>query len=407
MRQPFLIALLAAWLWLGGGSVGAAEILPGVEVLARFYGDRLAGKNVGIVTNPTGVNLDLVSTIDVVRAMPQVRVVRLFAPEHGLRGGLAAGEQVKGGRDPISGLPVISLHGATRKPAPAELEGIDVMLYDIQDVGHRTYTFISTLANVMEVCEDEGIEVMVLDRPEPLGGLHFGGPMLDEEHRSFIGIHDIPQYYGLTPGEFSRLYQRERTPKLKLTVIPMQGWRRGMTYGDLGWIWIPPSEHIPRWETSAFYAMTGTLGELRLVSEGVGTPLPFEQIGAPWIDAAALAEALNAQGLAGVIFRPTTFRPRYGTHNGELCSGVQIHLRDAAAVEPARVSQAILRTLRRLYPERVRFGQPGEQAMFTKALGETAQIRALASGEYAAADEATEKRLADYARRRQAVLIYE
>ena len=411
-RLSIALVLLPACIgaWHGVAAQPETPVAPGVEVLVDAYAARLEGKRVGILTNPSGVDRAMVSTIDRVRALPGVNVARLFAPEHGLRGGLAAGEMVKGGKDPVSGLPVVSLHGASRRPSPGDLKDLDIVLYDIQDVGHRTYTFVSSLTYLMEACEEAGVAVWVLDRPEPMGGKHFGGPMLDKANVSFIGVHDVPQVYGMTPGEWARLIQRERTPRLELSVVPMRGWRRGMTYGELGWVWVPPSEHIPRWESSFFYAMTGTLGELGVVSEGVGTPLPFEQIGAPWIDARKLARALNRAGLDGVKFRPTTFRPRYGAYQGQTCFGVQIHLTDHETCKPYRVSDLILTTLARDYAGRELFkpGSNDRYRMFLKAVGDGLFANALSSGDgFETYRGRARARLEAYARRRQAVLIYE
>lgn len=388
----------------------AAEVLPGVEVLASERADSLAGKRVAILTNPTGViRGGLVSTVDVVRKMPKVRVVRLFAPEHGVRGGFQAGENVDAQKiDPVSRLPVVSLHGQTRKPPAESLKDIDIVLYDIQDVGVRHYTFISTLAAMMEACEAAGVELWVLDRPDPLGGNKIGGPVLDPNLRSFIGAHTIPVTYGLTPGEFARLYKRERTPRLNLTVVPMRGWRRGMNYGDLGWPWVPPSEHIPRWETCFFYAMTGALGELQLVSEGVGTPLPFEQIGAPWIDSAGLAHELNSMRLEGVFFRPTVFRPRYGAYSGQFCNGVQIHLVDARRCNPAQVGEAIMAALVKLYPGQNLFSETDTETwkMFMNAMGDGDTVRLLNAGDIRGMHARIQSRLDNYMDRRKNVLLY-
>lgn len=387
----------------------ARLVTPGVEVLVNHYGERLSGKRVGIVTNPTGVDRTLVSTIDLVRALPGVQVVRLFSPEHGLRGAYAAGQQVNESRDPISGLPIVSLYGDSRRPPPEALKGLDVMIYDIQDVGHRTYTFVSTLTYVMEACEKAGVELWVLDRPEPTGGMSVGGPMLDPQNHSFIGIFNVPQVYGLTPGEWARLVKTEHTPRLKLTVVPMRGWKRGMTYGDLGWVWVSPSEHIPRWETCYFYAMTGTLGELGILSEGVGTPLPFEQIGAPWVDGPRLAQVLNDQKLPGVRFRPTFFRPRYGSYSGQVCNGVQIHLLAPRLCDPALVSGRIMEVLSTLYPARGLFKPARTDAyqMFVKSLGDNGFLRALARGGPFTEEEARmERQREDYKARIEKILIY-
>lgn len=364
--------------------VPAAEVWPGVEVLVRELPGELKGMRIGIVTNPTGVDRRLNSTIDLVRALPGVEVVRLFAPEHGIRGGFYAGDHVDETKDPISGLPIASLYGDTRRPTPEMLAGLDAILYDIQDIGHRSYTFVSTLTYVMEACEKAGVTVWVLDRPDPMGGNIVGGPMMDDGLRSFIGIHSVPLVYGMTPGEWARMIQVERTPRLELRVVHMKGWKRGMTYGDLGWPWVPPSQHIPRWESAYFYAMTGTIGELGQVNEGVGTPLPFELIGAPWLDGVGLAAEMNALGLPGVLFRAATFSPRYGMHDGKTCQGIQIHLIDPRRVQPARINMELMAALIRAAPSRNIFRHQKDRidnpTMFMKALGDAKLIETLASG---------------------------
>lgn len=407
-RLPLSIPLLMLAVTMLAASPVRAEVLPGVEVLVKDQPELLMGKRVAILTNPTGVDRNLVSTIDLVRALPGVQVVRLFSPEHGLRGLAYAGEEVDNFVDPISGLPVISLHGPTKMPERAALADLDAVVYDIQDTGHRTYTYVSTLTNLMAVCEDVGVEVVVLDRPVPIGGDKVGGPVLDEDLYSFIGIHNVPQVYGLTPGEWARLIKTERTPKVKLTVVPMTGWRRNMVYGDLGWPWVAPSEHIPHWESSFFYAMTGTLGELGVLSEGVGTSAPFQRVGAPWLNGPELANRLNAAGLAGVTFRPVAFRPRYYRYQGEVCEGVQIHLTDPKVCNPADVCWVLLKTLREMLPERNPFRADGSNPykMFLWALGDKELAAALSSGELSGADERIARAVAAYLPRRQAVLLY-
>ena len=362
-----------------------AEVLPGVEVLVRDYAEQLAGMRVGILTNPTGVTRELVSTIDAVRGIPGVEVVRLFSPEHGLRGQHYAGDKVNENRDPVSGLPVMSLYGATRRPTPEMLEGLDAVLYDIQDVGHRTYTFVSSLTYLMEACEEAGVAVWVLDRPDPTGGHIVGGPMIDEDLLSFIGVHPVPQVYGLTPGEWARMIRAERTPGIDLRVIPMDGWRRGMTFGETGWIWVPTSQHIPQWTSSYFYAMTGTIGELGKVSVGVGTPTPFELVGQEWLDGVEFARRLNARGLPGVIFRPVSYAPRYALGTGKMLHGVQIHISDYQAVESARVLGALVAELAELAPDKNLFAdylrEDGSPSGFLKALGKRDIAESLARNE--------------------------
>lgn len=388
------------------------EVLPGVEVLVRDYAAELAGKKVGILTNPTGVTRKLESTIDAVRNMPGVEVIRLFSPEHGLRGQHFAGDTVDETVDPVSGLPVMSLYGATRKPMPEMLEGLDVILYDIQDVGHRTYTFVSSLTYLMEACEEAGVAVWVLDRPDPTGGHVVSGPMIDEDLLSFIGIHTVPQVYGLTPGEWARMIKAERTPGIDLRVVPMEGWRRGMTFGETGWIWVPTSQHIPQWTTSYFYGMTGTIGELGKVNVGVGTPTPFELIGQEWLDGVELANRLNAHGLPGVIFRAVSYSPRYALGTGKMLHGVQIHISDYKTVDPARVLGALIAELAQAAPEKNLFAdylrENGSPSGFLKALGRREMAERLAAGEVP--EELLTGRspeLEAFVQRRASYLIYE
>lgn len=379
-----LPALAGLAMILTAFSAAARDVRPGVEVLIDDYAKHLRGKRVGILTNATGVDRELNSTVDLVRALEEVEVVRLFSPEHGIRGVAAAGEAVEDGVDPVSGLPVVSLYGATRKPTQAMLEDLDIVLYDIQDIGSRSYTYVSTLTYLMEACQKAEVEVWVLDRPAPMGGHRVGGPMIDHDLMSFIGVHRVAQIYGMTPGEWARMIQSERTPSVTLKVIPLDGWRRGMKYGDLGWAWVPPSPHIPHWETCYFYAMTGILGELGKVSEGVGTPLPFELVGAPWLDGNALAAELNAQHMKGVTFRPMSFTPRYGGFEGQVCHGVQIHVTDFERVSPATVSRELMEAINAVAPEQAIFGDidlAGEPSLFLKALGDRGMAQALRDGE--------------------------
>jgi uncharacterized protein YbbC (DUF1343 family) len=386
-------------------------VLTGLEVLLRDHAAELQGRRIGILTNPTGVTRALDSTIDAVRALPGIEVVRLFGPEHGVRGQHFAGAKVNETVDPVSGLPVVSLYGATRRPTQEMLEGLDVVLYDIQDVGHRTYTYVSTLTYLMEACAAAGVAVWVLDRPDPLGGRVVGGPMLDPDLVSFIGVHPVPQVYGMTPGEWARMVRAERVPEVDLRVIPLEGWQRGMTYGETGLPWVPPSQHIPHWESSFFYAMTGTIGELRRVNEGVGTPTPFELIGAPWLDGREFAHRLNALGLPGVRFRALSYTPRYGTGSGELLQGVQIHVLDYEGVDPPRVGAALMAQLAEIAPEQAIFARylndDGSATGFLKALGDRAIAEALAENRVPQALVTGESQaLRDFMKRRAGYLIY-
>jgi len=388
----------------------ADSFQPGIEILARHYADQLKNKRVGILTNPTGVDRNLRSTIDIIRSLPDVNVIRLFSPEHGIRGSYKAGEKVDEYIDAATGLLIVSLYGKSRRPPLSSIEDLDVVVYDIQDIGSRTYTFISTMTYMMESCEKAGVSFLVLDRPCPMGGDRIGGPMIEERFLSFIGIHNVPQVYGLTAGEWARLIQAERTPDIRLAVIPMKGWKRGRLFGDLDFPWVPTSEHIPGWETAFFYAMTGSLGELGNVSNGVGTPTPFELVGGPWIDAAKITAVMNRLELRGVRFRSTSFRPRYGTFDGVLCHGFHIHLTAPSQCDPAKVGLKILEVLNTLYPKKNLFRDTGRDGyrMFQKSLGDSGLIEKLESGqELDSSEMILERSLQDYRKRRHAVLIYE
>jgi uncharacterized protein YbbC (DUF1343 family) len=279
------------------------SVHPGIDVLIARDFDVLAEKRIGLVTNPTGVTRDLRSTIDVLHAAPGVRLVRLFGPEHGVRGAAPAGKHVGHFTDDATGLEVHSLYGPTRKPKPEMLAGLDVLVFDIQDIGSRSYTYISTLALVMEAAAEQGIEVVVLDRPNPLGGERIEGRPLDLKYRSFVGHLPIPYCHGMTVGELARMINGEGWlpdgRQCALTVVPMRGWQRSMTFAATGLPWVPTSPHIPRADSAYFYAATGIMGELHVISEGVGYPLPFEVVGRPRRVGAQAGRGLEPPGATG------------------------------------------------------------------------------------------------------------
>ncbi len=356
-------------------AVPSQPVKPGIDVLRDRGFDILRGKRVGLITNPTGVSADLEQTIDILHR--SVNLVALFGPEHGVRGDVEAGRYIENYTDPRTGLPVYSLYGRTRKPTREMLRGIDVLVYDIQDIGVRSYTYISTMGYAMEAAAEYGVEFVVLDRPNPLTGVRVEGPMLDLAYKSFVGMYPIPYVYGMTVGELARMINEERWlnggARCNLTVVPMEGWKRAMWWDETGLQWIPPSPNIPRSETAMFYVMTGLLGELGTVNQGVGFTLPFELVGAPWIDAAALADALNRRSLAGVYFRPTHYKPFYVALNNHTYrySGVQIHIVDRNRISLSAVMLTVLDVLYRTYPDRNIYerARTGKVEMFDKVLG--------------------------------------
>lgn len=343
------------------------HVVPGIEVLLEERIDLLAGKRVGLVTNPTGIDRDLRSSVDLLVAHPDVRLVALFGPEHGVRGDVQAGDRVDSSHDRKTGLPVHSLYGEHREPTAAMLEGIDVLVFDIQDVGARFYTYPYTLANVMRAARRAGIPVVVPDRPNPIGGKHVEGPVLEPEYTSFVGMFPIPIRHGMTIGELAMLFNDAFGIGAELHVVPMRGWRRGMREPGQALPWILPSPNMPTPDTALVYPGTA-LFEGTNVSEGRGTTRPFETIGAPFVDAEALAERMNALALPGVRFRPTWFTPTFSKHAGELCGGVQLHVTDRDAFRPVRTGIALLMAMRAMHPDDFAF-LPGESPFFDKLAG--------------------------------------
>lgn len=337
------------------------RVKTGIDVLRDRGFDILKGKRVGLITNPTGITADLQSTVDVLFNAPGVKLVALFGPEHGVRGDEDAGKSVETYADPKTGLTVYSLYGKTRKPTKEMLQGVDVLVYDIQDIGVRSYTYISTMGLAMEAAAENNIPLVVLDRPDPLTGTRVEGPMLHPRFKSFIGAFPVPYVYGMTAGELAKMVNGEQwlggNSKCDLTVVPLQGWKRSMWWDETGLVWVPTSPHIPHWQTTIFYVLTGLLGELATANQGVGYTLPFELVGAPWVDQYALTRYLNSLNLAGVVFRPLTYTPFYRDTTGIRYKGVQIHLTDREKLDMTAVQMSVIDALIRLFPDYDIFGR--------------------------------------------------
>jgi len=361
-----LLAILTINIVLFGNEQN--RVLPGVDVFLEDYLHLVKGKRVGLITNPTGVTSDLKSTIDCFHQHPQIELVALFGPEHGVRGNYTAGAKVANAVDDRTGIPMYSLYGSTRKPTPEMLRDVDILFYDIQDIGIRPYTYIYTMAYGMEAAAEKGIPFVVLDRPNPLGGGLVEGPILDPKYKSFVGLYPIPYIYGMTCGELARLFNQEFDINVDLTVVPLKGWERQMTFKDTGLEWVPTSPHIPHGKTAYFCAATGVIGELHTIDIGVGYTSPFELIGERWIDPDQLAAHLNKQNLPGVSFRPTYYTPYYFINEKEHLNGVQIHITDIDRLQPMRVQLHILAAIRALYPEQ-QFFDTNRAKMFDKTAG--------------------------------------
>ncbi len=374
------IILSLATILLAAFTLSAQTVKTGIEVLRDRNFDVLKGKRVGLVTNPSGVDRDLVSTIDILHSAPEVELVALYGPEHGVRGDVYAGGKISDTTDPKTGLPVYSLYGSTRKPTSEMLKGVDVMVYDIQDVGVRSYTFISTLGLVMEACAPLGIEVVVLDRPNPLGGNKIEGCYVEQPFNSFVSQYRIPYIYGLTVGELARMINDEGlnrgqkgdqpAVRCKLTVVPMEGWKRDMLYADTGLPWVLPSPNIPFSDSPMYYAASGICGELYgFLNIGIGYTLPFQVFGAVWMDPELLKDKLESYEIPGVSFRTIWYKPFSGSLKGQLVRGLQFFFTDYDKARLTEVQFHVMQAVAELYPSKRGFEVADGVGLFDKVCG--------------------------------------
>lgn len=406
-RILFLLAIGILLLWpscrQGRKLEGQGErhrVKLGIEVFLDKHLDLVQGKRVGLVTNPTGVNSRLESDADLFYEHPNINLVALYGPEHGVRGNAQAGEYVPYYMDtrydiPEYSIPVFSLYGQSLKPesgmfknideymrsfdtqnagkAPEQsmVESIEILLFDIQDVGTRIYTYIATMAYCMEACAENDIQFIVLDRPNPIDGLTMEGPILEfPDYSSFVGLYPVPVRHGMTVGELAKYFNTQfLKKKADLTVIPMEGWSREMWYDETHLPWVIPSPNMPTLKTATVYPGQVFL-EGTNVSEGRGTTKPFELFGAPWIDGMRLTEKLNSLDLPGVRFREAWFTPSFSKFKGELCGGAQLHVTDRYLYRSFDTSLFIVHTIRDLYPENFKF----HETYYDKIMG-TSQIR--------------------------------
>lgn len=392
--KKYLLALAAMVVAM----CATATVKTGIEVLRDNGFKQLQGKRVGLVTNPSGVDHNLVSTVDILSKAPGVKLVALYGPEHGVRGNAHAGDAVGDAVDEKTGVKMYSLYGKTHKPTPEMLKDIDVLVYDIQDVGCRSYTFYATMGMCMEACAENGKEFMVLDRPNPLGGNKVEGNLVEKGYFSGVSKYAIPYLYGLTPGELATYLNEEHVTakKAKLTVIAMKGWKRDMKFSDTGLPWVAPSPQIPTPEHAAFYAVSGVIGELYAFNTGIGYTLPFQCFAAPYIDADKLCDAMNALNLPGFRFRPINFRPffKVGPETEEAMKemhGVQTYITDMDKADLTMCQFHFLEVLHKMYPEAKIFDANSKRGyrMFDLVMG-TDQIRLRFSKNYKVAD------IADY-----------
>jgi uncharacterized protein YbbC (DUF1343 family) len=324
-----------------------ADVLTGIDVLARNRFAQLRGMKIGLVTNHTGIDRNRRRTVDILAKSEGVKLVAIFSPEHGITG--SADEKVGDSKDAVTGLPVISLYGEARSPKAEQLADIDALVFDIQDIGTRFYTYISTMGECLKSCGAAGKKFIVLDRPNPIGGLAIEGPVLDGE-RSFTGWHEIPVRHGMTVGELARMFNEERKIGAQLTVVPCEGWNREFWFDQTALPWVNPSPNMRSLNAAALYPGVG-LVEFCNVSVGRGTDRPFEIIGAPYLDDGRFASEMNAAGLAGVRFFPVRFTPSSSVFSGKECGGVSITITDRRALNAVELGIELASTFQRLYPK--------------------------------------------------------
>jgi len=412
---------------------GQKEVKLGIDVFLEKHLDLVQGKRVGLITNPTGISSRLESSVDLFYKNQNINLVSLYGPEHGVRGNAQAGEYVPFYMDtrydiPEYSIPVFSLYGQSLKPAKgmfknideymrsfdmkdvgkvpehSMIESIDVLVFDIQDVGTRIYTYVATMAYCMEACSEIDVDFIVLDRPNPISGIALEGPVLEfPEYSSFVGLYPVPVRHGMTAGELASFFNDNfLKKKVNLTVIPMEGWKREMWYDETNLPWVIPSPNMPTLATATVYPGQVLL-EGTNVSEGRGTTKPFELFGAPWIDGLKLIEELNRLNLPGVKFREAWFTPTFSKFKGELCGGAQIHVVDRTSYKSFDTSLFIIKAIMNIYPESFTF----HEEYFDKIMG-TSRIREALEKGVAVEDiiKGYERELRDFSQLRKPYLLY-
>ncbi|MBK9118535.1 MAG: DUF1343 domain-containing protein [Phycisphaerales bacterium] len=375
-----------------------AGVLNGIDVLARDGFRPLAGRKVGLITNHTGVDRHGRSTIELLKAAPDVELLKLFSPEHGLKGVLD--EKVGDSQDPLTGLKVYSLYGDTYRPTPEMLAGIDTLVFDIQDIGARFYTYIATMGFAMEETARHDLRFVVLDRPNPITGVHVYGPYNDRLDL-FTAYHRIPLVHGMTVGELAKLFDAERELGLDLHIVPLEGWRRSMWFDETLQPWINPSPNMRSLTQAALYPAIGLI-EACNVSVGRGTDTPFERFGAPWMEGRPLAAKLNGVGLKGVRFVPFRFTPISSKFAHQECGGVQVLLTDREAFDPLETGLTIVRVLHDLYGDKFEV-QAVDRLLFQKEL----LAKVLEPGTRPPYTTLWQRDLDDFAPRRAKFLLYD
>lgn len=404
-----LVFLLFCVTFLLGMDYPKPKVKLGIDVFAKKYYKTFQGKKIGLITNQTGVNSRLEPTINILYKLYGKNLLRLFAPEHGIQGNVWKSNKLMNMEvDKETGFKIYNLYGKTKKPTKKMLKGIDVLIYDIQDIGNRTYTYISTMALAMQSAAENNVKFVILDRPIPVYGNLIDGNILEPEFSSFIGMYSIPYIYGMTVGELALYINKEFGINADLEVIKMEGYRHNMDYKDTGLLWVPTSPHIAESSTAYDYALTGCIGELETVFEGIGYVLPFKVIGAEWMDHEVLAKFLNSKKLDHVYFEPFKCKPFYGKFKNKLCKGVKIVITNRKKIKPFEIQLHIIETIHRLYPNSKFLAKKNDKIdMFEKATG-TDKIRKDILNGRKAEDiiRDYQKDLKEFKRKRKKYLLY-
>jgi uncharacterized protein YbbC (DUF1343 family) len=385
----------------------------GLDVLFESNLDLLDGSRVGLIVNPASINSRFEHAADLFHQHPRIKLTVLFGPQHGIRGETQDNMiESQTFRDKRSALPAYSLYGEARKPTPEMLAAVDVLVFDIQDVGTRVYTFVYTMALAMEAARECGKRFIVLDRPNPIGGVQIEGNILEPEFRSFVGMFLIPMRHGMTTGELALMFNREFGIGCELDVVKMEGWRRSMWFEETRLPWVMPSPNMPTVDTAVVYPGS-VMFEGTNLSEGRGTTRPFEIIGAPYIEPDELVEELTKDYLSGVVFRPLHFQPTFHKFAGELCGGIQIHVIDRNAFKPVITGVAIISAIRRLYPDGFEWKQPPYEYVYDKlpfdVINGSSRLREQIEAEAPVSEieESWREGLKEFAERRETYLLYD
>lgn len=379
----------------------------GADQVGQLSGS-LKGCNFALLTNPTGIDSEFRSTIEVCASIKGAKLSAFFACEHGLRNELQAGVKFEDHIDEEYGLPVYSLYGENRVPTAQSLQGLDAVVFDIQDLGVRFYTYLSTLVYVMSACAEHGVRLIVLDRPNPLGGHRVEGGLLHDDFHSMVGAWRMPVLSGMTIGEFARLVNAQAEKKCELEVIPLQGWRRSMEYTATGLPWIMPSPNMPTIDTVRIYG-GNCLFEGTNLSEGRGTTRPFELVGAPWLDHRRLCDTLNALGVPGVRYHPVTFTPTFQKHAGELCQGVYTYVTDKESFHSVESGLTMLHHIVAMHPNEFEWRGSEDGKTFIDILSGSDEVRLRIAEPEALKDIAASwrKQSRDWEEAREIYLLYE